>query len=528
VKAIVIFGGMCVAATMVAGCSGGAKGASAGAGDVVDGGTFTMAMSADPGNLDPQSSAVSALFQVTQLAYDSLLGVDPVSGEIKSGLASAWKVDGNTVTLTLGSGVSCSDGTPFTAADAAANVNYVADPKNKSPFLGTYLPAGAKAAGAGSTLTITLAGPAPFVLDGLGNLPMVCAAGMKDRASLRDHTAGTGPYQLSEAVPGDHYTYQIRRGYTWGPAGASTDTAGMPDTIVVKIVQNQSTSANLLLSGGLNAAQITGPDAERLTKVGLFASPTTGLLGEMWFNHAAARPTADPNVRRALAQAVDLDQLQKVLTSGKGSAPTTLATIAPVACPGKLPAGALPAHDTSAAGQLLDQAGWTKGADGVRAKNGRKLALTFLYDTSLGPGGAAAAELASQQWKALGVAATGRAQSSTEASQTLFSTGDWDIAWEPVNVSSPDQLVPFLSGPSAPNGTNFAGIHNAAYEAGVKKATAMSGTSGCPTWLSAEAHLFTDVDVVPFANNVVNTFGKKAKFETVGQIIPTSIRMLGR
>jgi peptide/nickel transport system substrate-binding protein len=529
-KPTLTLGGLCVAAAVLTGCSGdGTKASSAGGGDVVDGGTFTMAMSGDPGNLDPQGSAVSALFQISKFAYDPLLSVDATSGDIKSGLASAWKAAGKTITLTLNSGITCSDGSAFTATDAAANVNYVADPKNKSPFLGTYLPAGAKATGDDTTrtVTITLAGPAPFALNGLGSLSMVCATGMKDRASLRSHTAGTGPYQLTEAVPSDHYTFRIRPGYTWGPAGAATDTPGLPDTVIVKIVQNETTSANLLLSGGLNAAQITGPDADRLAKAGLFISPTTGLLGEMWFNHAAARPTADPNVRRALAQALDLEQLRKVLTSGKGSAPTTFATIAPVACPGKLPAGALPAHDVAKAGQLLDQAGWQKDPDGVRTKNGAKLALTFVHDTSLGPGGTAAAELAAQQWKDLGVAVTNRAQTTAVTSDTLFSTGNWDIGWVPLNVSSPDQLVPFMSGPAAPNGTNFAGINNAEYQAAVAKATTMDGASGCPTWLAAEAHLVADVDVIPFANNVVNTFGKKARFATAGYILPTSIRMLG-
>ena len=47
---------------------------------------------------------------------------------------------------------------------------------------------------------------------------------------------GTGPYELTEAVPGDHYTYQIRDGYTWGPNGATTAEEGMPDTVVMKIV----------------------------------------------------------------------------------------------------------------------------------------------------------------------------------------------------------------------------------------------------------------------------------------------------
>ena len=102
-------------------------------------------------------------------------------------------------------------------------------------------------------MTITLAAPAPFVLNGLASLPMVCDAGMADRKSLDDSTAGTGPYVLTEAVPGDHYTYEIRDGYTWGPNGATTAEQGMPDTVVMKIVENESTTANLLASGEINA-----------------------------------------------------------------------------------------------------------------------------------------------------------------------------------------------------------------------------------------------------------------------------------
>ena len=104
-------------------------------------------------------------------------------------------------------------------------------------------------------MTLKLAAPAPFVLNGLASLPIVCPSGMDDRKSLAQGTAGTGPYELTEAAPGEQYTYQIRDGYTWGPNGATTATEGMPATIVMKIVQNETTSANLLLSGDLNAAR---------------------------------------------------------------------------------------------------------------------------------------------------------------------------------------------------------------------------------------------------------------------------------
>jgi len=80
--------------------------------------------------------------------------------------------------------------------------------------------------------------------------------------------------------------------------------------------------------------------------------------------------------------------------------------------------------------------------------------------------------------------------------------------------------------PAIPNGTNFSSIKNTDYEAGVKQASGEQGVDGCDTWLQAESDLFAAADIVPFANSVVHTFGAKATFETPGQLIPTSIRML--
>jgi peptide/nickel transport system substrate-binding protein len=203
-----------------------------------------------------------------------------------------------------------------------------------------------------------------------------------------------------------------------------------------------------------------------------------------------------------------------VLGAGQGTPPTTLTAIEPLACPGGKLADALPAKDVAAATAAL-------------AKIAGK-PLTFVYATAGGSAGTAAAELAVQQWKAAGVTVTPKPQSGDAINQTLFGTGDWDIAWAPVNVSSPDQIVPFLSGPGVPDGTNFAGIKNSAYEAAVKQASAMAGATGCATWQQAEATLVKAADVVPFANQQVPTFGAKARFETPGQLIPTSIRMLDR
>ena len=308
----------------------------------------------------------------------------------------------------------------------------------------------------------------------------------------------------------------------------SNDEQGQPAQVVVKIVENETTAANLLLSGGLNASQIAGPDGDRLEKSDLFVAETSGLVGEQWYNHADGRATSDPDVRMALTQAVDLTELAGIVTSGRGGPATTMAVSAPVACPGDSVSGALPAHDPEAAAALLDAAGWQEGDDGVRTKDGEPLAITFLYQNDLGASGDAGAELAVQQWKAIGVDATAKSQNETQLTGTIFSAGDWDIAWVGLNVSSPDQLVPFLSGPAAPDGTNFSAIANDDYEAGVTDAMALDGTDSCDTWLGAEASLVEAADIVPFANNTVRTFGAGAEFATPGELIPLSIRMLAR
>jgi peptide/nickel transport system substrate-binding protein len=510
----------------LAGCSGAGAGGHITSAKYVDGRTFNLGLAADPGSLDPQMSAGGALFAISKFAYDSLVSVDE-KGKIQSELAKDWKVDGTTVTLTLEEGVTCSDKSPFTAQTAADNIAWVGDPANKSPFLGSFLPGGATAMASGSTLTITLASPAPFVLEGLASLPMVCDAGLKDRSILAGKTIGTGPYVLDEAAANDHYTYSLNSHYTWGPDGATTKQKGLPKTVVAKVVTNETTAANLLLSGGLNASTIVGPDRDRLSAAKLFEAKTPAVIGEQWYNQASGHPTADPVVRKALTQALDLAKLQKVLTSGTGEKATQLAVLPPTGCSYDAVSGNVPATDLSAAKSALDGAGWVVGSDGIRAKGGHQLSLSFLYANVLGAGGTAAAELATDAWKQLGVKVDAKQQDDTALTGTLFGGGQWDITWIPVNVSSPDQLVGFLSGPAVPTGANFSSIKNPTYTDAVTTAMSKSGSASCDSWKSGEAALYKASDVIPFANSIVPIFGKNAEFTVVGSILPTSVRMLG-
>ena len=80
-KTISTVAGLCVVATALAACSGGGGSSSnapqaGGGANFVDGATFTMSLTADPGNLDPQLSAANAVFQTTSFGYDTLIHLD--------------------------------------------------------------------------------------------------------------------------------------------------------------------------------------------------------------------------------------------------------------------------------------------------------------------------------------------------------------------------------------------------------------------------------------------------------------------
>ena len=280
-----------------------------------------------------------------------------------------------------------------------------------------------------------------------------------------------------------------------------------------------------MLSGEVNTALVIGPDRQRLQDAGLFVSELPLAAGQLFFNQADGHPGSDQAVREALTEALDLAQLRQVLTSGQGTEAKSLVTIAPNPCQADVVGDLLPAFDEKKAAAGLDAAGWKTGSDGIREKDGTAMAITLMTPTTLGDGGSAAAELMQSSWKNLGVDVTIKTVDAPALSETLFASGDWDVSAAPLGVSLPSMLVPFYSGPTPPNGTNFASVENDAYTAAVTAASSKAGADGCADWGDAEKALFTSVSVVPYANNVLTTFGNKVTFTEGDGIDPASIRM---
>ncbi|WP_027928483.1 ABC transporter substrate-binding protein [Amycolatopsis benzoatilytica] len=494
---------------------------------LVDGKTFTYAIASDPGTLDPAITVLSVARRMDQFLYDGLINLDP-QGNIQPAIAQKWEATTTTASFTLRKGITCADGTPLTSKDVVDSINFVGDAANKSPIAGVTVKVGTKAVAddAAGTVQVTSGAPDAFLLRNLGGVPIVCAKGLADRKTLAKGENGTGMFTVSESVPNDHYTLIRRKDYTWGPGSFDNKEKGLPDKVVFRVVPNMTTTSNLLLSGEVNAGEVIGQDQQRLRAAKLFHADVIQPIGELFFNQASGRATADQSIRKALVQAVDLPQAAKVLTRD-GSAPVkSMVTGDPLPCTGDSVAGKVPGLDVAAAKAALDAAGWKPGPDGIRVKDGKRLALTAVYASQAGPTMAAGAELIQQGWKNVGVDVTLKALDGPGISQALFATGEWDISLAPLGLTLPSQLVPFVSGGEPPQGTNFAHIKNPEYDALVAKAATQAGGAGCGDWLAAESALVAKQDMTLFANTVLPTFGSNARFEIAGGLLkPSSIRM---
>lgn len=501
-------------------------GGGGGGGEYVSGGTFVAALSADPGSLVPMTGVSLAARAMVSYAYESLVYVTP-DGKFEPWLASEWQESGTQVTYTLREGITCSDGTPFTAETAANNLNYHANKANATFYYGSQVNDGIAATADGNKLTVTSATNDPFLLANTGSIEMVCQAGLDKPDSLKDTTDGTGLYALSASTPGATYTYTKRDGYKWGPSGVTSTTKGLPDTLEIRVITDEATAANLLLSGEVNAAVITGADRARLDGAGLKTVGVLNPVGEMLFNERAERPTADPLVRAALVTALNRKEIGDVVSDGSAIESKSLVVKSPLLCVAGGPKWTLPGTDLDRAKSLLDEAGWQVGAGGKREKDGKPLTVKFIYDAATATH-APAAELVQQTWDKLGVTTELSGNDANAWSEQLFQTFDWDTGFIQIAPGSPVVASQFFAGatPEA-GGNNFMFVDNPEYKALATQAASATPEAACDLWQQAEAKLIERTDVFPLADNQLLTYLSNVELALSTYVVPTTIRMLG-
>jgi peptide/nickel transport system substrate-binding protein len=333
--------------------------ASGGAGGASD--SINATLGTDPGGFDPALARAADDYVVDRMLFDTLLRKDD-GNTLVGGLATEWEAaSASDYTFTIRDDASCADGTPITPTVVADSLSRFADPATAST--GRTLALGGASAeitpdDAAGTVHVQLSEDWADFLTGM-TLPhsgIVCPAGLADPEGLLAGTvpgAFSGPYTLTASQPAVSYEMTLREDYAAWPEFAKPVEGTPATTITFTPIADPATLATQLLSRGVDVGSFSGEEVERFDDDDTFATTqVTGLTSYLLFNQREGSPFAGrPELRRAVAQAVDGVALTDVLTDGRGERIASVSSDA-VSCV-STDDGLLVDHDPEAAAAAL-------------------------------------------------------------------------------------------------------------------------------------------------------------------------------
>ncbi|MFC4140023.1 MULTISPECIES: ABC transporter substrate-binding protein [unclassified Microbacterium] len=387
-----------------------------------------------------------------QPIFASLVVTDK-SGEAVADLADEWKVsdDGLTYTFHIRDGAKFSDGSPVTAEDVAFTLTLLNDPqyaggvdfsaivikgtdeyKNGSATSLSGLDVVDK-----QTIKITTEKQNPLALRTLGGQVISKAyygkgyvKGQLDYLkALYGAPLGAGPYALDEYVEGQEIRYKANPNYYSGEPSIPR--------LIFKVVSSDSALQNFengdIDQGGFGSDPAVLEELQGLGFANIRAAVVPD-IGQIWVNNK--KPAlADTEVRQALYYGLDRQQIVDAKYKGLGQVADVYA--APTQWSYTDKGVTKYDYDPKKAGKLLDEAGWKKGADGVREKDGVKLKLSYITTKDDDP----IIPIAENTYTELGIDFVPEVLDSNTAFDRLYS-GDYDLAgFRTSGLSDPNDAV---------------------------------------------------------------------------------------
>jgi len=423
-----------------------------------------FSIAADPHSLDPllaRADASSVEQQLARLAFEPFVDVDERGRPVPVLLESVPTLengglsrDGRTITYRLRAGVRWQDGVPVTARDVVWTLRAIADRRNAVRSSAGYDRIARADALDARTVRVTLKAPwAPAVATFFANgtapqfvLPSHVLAKERDleRAAFATHPIGDGPYRLRAWVRGDHLTYEANPRYWRGaPRVARLD---------VRVVPDPGTNYTLLRSGALDWNLLSPVQREALgTPEGVaFRTVPLALVAGIAIN-TSHPPLGDVRVRRAIAASIDRIAISRKITFGRYP---VIDTAQPIGSWARDPSVHEPAYDPAAADRLFDAAGWRRGRDGVRAKAGAPLALTYVQFPE-SQTGVRVATVVQNELEARGLRVTIKSLSNAQlflprSEGGTLASGAFDLAYVPwpMGADPDDSFLFACDGPS--------------------------------------------------------------------------------
>lgn len=295
----------------------------AGSGTGTQGGSLVFIRDGDADLYDPVMNDSNNVIWVIYSVYNGLVKTDITATGIEPALAESWEVtdDGLTYTFAIRQGVQFSDGSDLTVDDIIWSLERARDTED-SPWSFTLVNVSDIAAPDDATVVLTLAVGQAAILAALAmfNSYIVSKAWVEANGveALSDQSMGTGPFYIKEWAVSE-YTLLARNEYYW--------EEGLPylDEVRINTVPD-SNSALLQLQGG-EVDGVIGQLSIPFNRVAELQgnSDLNVIIAPAAYNYFARvnvawpepnPPFDDPNVRLAMAHAIDYDTLIETVQFG--------------------------------------------------------------------------------------------------------------------------------------------------------------------------------------------------------------------
>lgn len=404
-------------------------------GDPVKGGTLTYLEHQTYTNLYPPQAGFYPNGGIVNNIAARLTWQNPDTLEIEPWIATSWTVnaDATEYTFDLQPDVTFSDGTVVDAAAVKKNFDTygLGDAERGltvSEAINNY--ASSEVVDA-DTVTFRFSAPSPGFLQATSTINSGLLSPETLDGTIEDFGAGNaaeiigaGPFTVTDEKLGTEYTLTARDDYDWAPESAENQGRAYVDAVHVLVTPEDSVRIGSLLAGQADYVRyVQAFDEDRVEAAGftLYAPQTRGVN-----NAISLRPSnpllADVRVRQALVAAVDAQEVVDTLFTENYPVATSVLSSEAL---GYKDESEYYAHDQKKAEDLLDEAGWTPGADGIREKDGERLAIT-VYEAKPQPLSKQTLELVAQQLAKVGVELTvkpGDAGSYAEDTRDPLKTG---------------------------------------------------------------------------------------------------------
>ncbi len=309
-----------------------------------------------------------------------------------------WSTDRRTLTMSLASGLRWSDDVPTSARDAAFTIDAARDPATGYPRYSDLADVTTVLAPDDTTLAINFARAQPRFPLVLCELPIVprhalesVPRGRMREASFSTSPIGNGPFRFVERRASQRWVFARNPAFPLSLGGPP-----LPERVVVAVVDEASTKFAGLVSGDLDVAGIAPGMTSLVARdrsLRLLDYPVLFAVGLVFNSHRA--PFNDARVRRAISLGIDRTRIVRAALAGYGTPAS-----GPVSPSHPFADSAGAARDSAAADALLASAGWVRGADGGRAKDGQPFVFELL---TVGSGDNAIEQLLQADLGALGV-----------------------------------------------------------------------------------------------------------------------------